>query len=202
MDRNLMDLYFIRHAEPDYSESDNYKRDLSTNGFVQASGLLYLFKNINIDGVYSSPYLRAINTVKPLAEERKKPIRLIDELKERKSAHYRVPDNKFAGFAQKQWNDYSFKFRGGESLRDVRDRYNTALRKIIDFASNNGEKTLIIGCHITGLCSYLSQYGIVQTYQDFDKVRSLKPWIVHLSYDKDSLTPVIVNGSFHVLEVF
>ena len=70
MDRNLMDLYFIRHAEPDYSESDNYKRDLSTNGFVQASRLLYLFKNINIDGVYSSPYLRAINTVKPLAEER------------------------------------------------------------------------------------------------------------------------------------
>ena len=29
-------LYFIRHAEPDFSEPDNYKRKLTVSGEIQA----------------------------------------------------------------------------------------------------------------------------------------------------------------------
>ena len=61
-------LYFIRHAEPDFSEPDNYKRKLTVSGEIQAQRLSEIFNDINVDGVYSSPYLRAIKTVEPIAK--------------------------------------------------------------------------------------------------------------------------------------
>lgn len=177
-----MQIYFIRHGEPDYTEKDDYKRQLTDKGKQQAMELVSCFNSVNVDGVFSSPYLRAIQTVNPLAKSKGVSVQLIDGLRERKSAGYIVPESQFRGFAQRQWNDMKFRYEGGESILDVQKRYTKAVSVMLSEAEKNGQSILIAGCHITGLCAYLSQFGIIVSYSDFKSVCQYKPWIVRATY--------------------
>ena len=81
---NIIDVVFIRHAEPDYPEPDDYKRDLTSTGKEQANNLVQEFKNMKIARIYSSPFLRAISTLRPLAKERGLPIHVIKGTEKRR----------------------------------------------------------------------------------------------------------------------
>lgn len=159
-------LYFIRHAEPDFSEPDNYKRKLTVSGEIQAQRLSEIFNDINVDGVYSSPYLRAIKTVEPIAKSKSLNVQLLDQFRERKSSDYRVSKEKFLGYGKHQWDDFDFKLCGGESLNDVKNRYNTGVRIIINQHAQSQNCIFAVG-HIAGLCAYISQFNLISNYEEY-----------------------------------
>ena len=168
-------LYFIRHAEPDFSEPDNYKRKLTVSGEIQAQRLSEIFNDINVDGVYSSPYLRAIKTVEPIAKSKSLNVQLLDQFRERKSSDYRVSKEKFLGYGKHQWDDFDFKLCGGESLNDVKNRYNTGVRIIINQHAQSQNCIFAVGCHIAGLCAYISQFNLISNYEEYKKYASKMP---------------------------
>ena len=175
-------LYFIRHAEPDFSEPDNYKRKLTVSGEIQAQRLSEIFNDINVDGVYSSPYLRAIKTVEPIAKSKSLNVQLLDQFRERKSSDYRVSKEKFLGYGKHQWDDFDFKLCGGESLNDVKNRYNTGVRIIINQHAQSQNCIFAVGCHIAGLCAYISQFNLIGNYEEYKKYASKMPLIVKCFY--------------------
>uniref|UniRef100_UPI003AB4FCE8 histidine phosphatase family protein n=2 Tax=Hominenteromicrobium sp. TaxID=3073581 RepID=UPI003AB4FCE8 len=175
-------LYFIRHAEPDFSEPDNYKRKLTVSGEIQAQRLSEIFNDINVDGVYSSPYLRAIKTVEPIAKSKSLNVQLLDQFRERKSSDYRVSKEKFLGYGKHQWDDFDFKLCGGESLNDVKNRYNTGVRIIINQHAQSQNCIFAVGCHIAGLCAYISQFNLISNYEEYKKYASKMPLIVKCFY--------------------
>lgn len=175
-------LYFIRHAEPDFSEPDNYKRKLTVSGEIQAQRLSEIFNDINVDGVYSSPYLRAIKTVEPIAKSKSLNVQLLDQFRERKSSDYRVSKEKFMGYGKHQWDDFDFKLCGGESLNDVKNRYNTGVRIIINQHAQSQNCIFAVGCHIAGLCAYISQFNLISNYEEYKKYASKMPLIVKCFY--------------------
>ena len=175
-------LYFIRHAEPDFSEPDNYKRKLTVSGEIQAQRLSEIFNDINLDGVYSSPYLRAIKTVEPIAKSKSLNVQLLDQFRERKSSDYRVSKEKFLGYGKHQWDDFDFKLCGGESLNDVKNRYNTGVRIIINQHAQSQNCIFAVGCHIAGLCAYISQFNLISNYEEYKKYASKMPLIVKCFY--------------------
>lgn len=175
-------LYFIRHAEPDFSEPDNYKRKLTVSGEIQAQRLSEIFNDINVDGVYSSPYLRAIKTVEPIAKSKSLNVQLLDQFRERKSSDYRVSKEKFLGYGKHQWDDFDFKLCGGESLNDVKNRYNTGVRIIINQHAQSQNCIFAVGCHIAGLCAYISQFNLISNYEEYKKYASKTPLIVKCFY--------------------
>lgn len=175
-------LYFIRHAEPDFSEPDNYKRKLTVSGEIQAQRLSEIFNDINVDGVYSSPYLRAIKTVEPIAKSKSLNVQLLDQFRERKSSDYRVSKEKFMGYGKHQWDDFDFKLCGGESLNDVKNRYNTGVRIIINQHAQSQNRIFAVGCHIAGLCAYISQFNLISNYEEYKKYASKMPLIVKCFY--------------------
>lgn len=175
-------LYFIRHAEPDFSEPDNYKRKLTVSGEIQAQRLSEIFNDINVDGVYSSPYLRAIKTVEPIAKSKSLNAQLLDQFRERKSSDYRVSKEKFLGYGKHQWDDFDFKLCGGESLNDVKNRYNTGVRIIINQHAQSQNCIFAVGCHIAGLCAYISQFNLISNYEEYKKYASKMPLIVKCFY--------------------
>ena len=61
-------VYFIRHAEPNYDNHDDVLRELSPKGLQSSKELVNFFAGTQIDAFYSSPYLRAVDTIKPLAD--------------------------------------------------------------------------------------------------------------------------------------
>ena len=42
-------VYFIRHAEPNYANRDEFSRDLTPKGIAQSERLLDVFRGIDID---------------------------------------------------------------------------------------------------------------------------------------------------------
>ena len=76
--------YFIRHAHSNYTP-DEINRPLSDKGQASLAQLEFLADK-SITAIYSSPYCRAIQTVKPLAQSLKLAIQTDKRLIERKQA--------------------------------------------------------------------------------------------------------------------
>jgi len=78
-------VYLVRHAkagERDEWRGDDRLRPLSTPGRRQAQGLVQTLKKAKIERILSSPYIRCIDTVRPLAEARGLKVETSDQLAE------------------------------------------------------------------------------------------------------------------------
>ena len=67
-------LYFVRHAKAgsrSHWQGDDRARPLSKSGVKQAEGLVSVLGSYAISAVFSSPYLRCVQTVEPLARARR-----------------------------------------------------------------------------------------------------------------------------------
>ena len=62
--------YLIRHAEKDRTNKKNSNPKLTEKGLERAEKWAIVFKNINLDAVYSTNYLRTIETAKPTADSK------------------------------------------------------------------------------------------------------------------------------------
>lgn len=76
-------LYFVRHAESVYVEGQERSRGLSEEGMEDALAVSVILKAEQIDCLISSPYERALATIRPAADELAKEIRIEEDLKER-----------------------------------------------------------------------------------------------------------------------
>lgn len=170
-------LYFVRHAEPNYNNHDDFSRELTNKGLQDSQELVKFFQQIKIDAFFSSPYKRAIDTIAPLAQEKGKTITTIDDLRERKITDYWIED--FTAYTKQQWEDFSYTLEGGESLHQVQERNIVALNNIL---SDYPDKTLVIGTHGTALSTILNYYQPTFGYEDFQRVKHLFPWIVKLEF--------------------
>ncbi|MFO7814329.1 MAG: histidine phosphatase family protein [Halanaerobiales bacterium] len=136
-----MNLYFIRHAETIYRPEDgDFNRPLSEKGVTDARRLIDEFAKVKVEKIYSSPYLRALNTIKGIAEKKELDIEIIDDLRERKAADNYIDD--FQIFSTSQWEDFNYSLPGGESLKEVQKRGIKALNKIIE--NHHGKETNVI----------------------------------------------------------
>ena len=122
-------IYLIRHAQPitielknvnnnDDCQIQNEKQVLSLKGEKQALELSKkdIFKNI--DSVYSSKYVRAIETAKYIASENNIPILIDERLGERKVG----VEEKSKEFWLEQMYNENIKAIGGENQKEVRKR--------------------------------------------------------------------------------
>ena len=73
VDDPLSTFYFVRHAKAGsrgHWQGDDRLRPVSKKGVKQAQDLIDVFKPFNVSAIYSSPYLRCVQTVEPLARDR------------------------------------------------------------------------------------------------------------------------------------
>jgi 2,3-bisphosphoglycerate-dependent phosphoglycerate mutase len=158
-------LYFVRHAKVTYLE-DDHTRPLSEEGKLDVSKVTKLFKDIDVEEIVSSPFIRAIHTIKGIAEDKGLSIECYDDLCERKVADGFIND--FEIFVQRQWEDFDFKLDGGESLHEVQKRGNEVIRYILDIYK---DKTVVIGTHGTFLSMQLNYYD---SKYDFEFWKTMK----------------------------
>ncbi len=78
-------FYVIRHAKAgsrSHWTSDDRVRPLSKKGRKQADELVSVFETVPITAIYSSPYLRCLQTVEPLARAHRVAVKSSDSLAE------------------------------------------------------------------------------------------------------------------------
>jgi 8-oxo-dGTP diphosphatase len=81
----LPTFYIVRHAKAGSRSNwpeDDRLRPLNKKGIKQAEALIAVLESFPIAAVYSSPFLRCVQTVEPLARARKLPVKQTSQLAE------------------------------------------------------------------------------------------------------------------------
>lgn len=107
----MRDIYFVRHAESDISVHDDFHRPLTPKGNMDSILVTNYLKNKDINYIFSSPYVRAVETISHLADDLNISIKCINDFRERYITDEWM-DN-FGSFAEQQWNDFDYKFSDG-----------------------------------------------------------------------------------------
>lgn len=167
-------VYFVRHAHSTYTP-DEYMRPISESGRIEALKLVALFETINIHAMYASSYLRAVQTIDPIAQAKNLEITQIEALNERQLSN--PPVDNFEEAIINVWQNPSLSYPGGESNHAAISRAVPALKELLQ--KHEGE-SVIIGTHGNILTLML---------QAFDERYGLDFW-------KELTMPDIVKAEF------
>lgn len=157
-------LYLIRHSLKNrnygYCENNdsfqirNEKIVLSCEGERLALELSKHKELQNIDELWSSNYVRAIETAKYIANNNNIKLNISSSFDER---YYGIWNNNIdkEEFWINQFLDSDLKNENGESQKDVQQRFG---KKIESIFNNNENKKVAIVCHNAGILFYLLKY--------------------------------------------
>ena len=164
-------VYLIRHSNPmkvnntfnkDNLQLQNEKSSLSIEGEQIAKDKLNKKEFDGIDIIFSSNYVRTIQTAKYLSEKNSVEINVISDLGERKfgiDSWDELPDN----FERKQFLDENCKLNNGENQKEVRDRMYSVIMKILNEYHN---KRIAIVSHGTAISYLLKKWCDVDIVDD------------------------------------
>lgn len=164
-------IYLIRHSKifkvnnelnSDNFQVQNEKLSLSIEGELLAQNKMSNPIFNNIDRIYSSSYVRAIQTAKYLAEKHNLEINVISDLGERKfgiSSWNELPEN----FGRKQFLDENYKIGDGESRLEVSSRMLSTITTILN--ENKGRNIAIVS-HGTAISYLLKKWCNIEFIDD------------------------------------
>jgi 2,3-bisphosphoglycerate-dependent phosphoglycerate mutase len=127
---STVDCFVIRHAEslPDRNVPEN-EWALSVTGREQARALCAKMFDLGVKRIYSSPYSRAVATVRPLAEALGIDLEIRNDLRERRLAMGEI-DN-WREELEKTWLDFDYSLPTGESSRVCQQRVQACVLDIL-----------------------------------------------------------------------
>lgn len=157
-------VYLIRHStkEKNYGEFDstdssqvrNEKFILSVDGEERAKQLAMLDELSNINELWSSNYVRAMQTAKYIAQNNNIKINISDAFDERHYGTFNTDCDR-EEFWIGQFKDRNLKNVDGESQLDVQNRIDIKLNEIL---KNNKDKKVAIVCHNACILFYILKY--------------------------------------------
>jgi len=127
---------------PGMSGFDEYTRPLTAKGFRDALQLRDALSSTHIDAAYSSPYLRARQTIEPIAQVRGLRIETVDDLRERLLSPADLPE--WREHLKRSWEDFDYAPVGGETSRDAQAR---VVRVLDTIATRHEAGTVILASH-------------------------------------------------------
>ncbi|MFK7823536.1 MAG: histidine phosphatase family protein [Oligoflexales bacterium] len=136
-------IYYLRHAQ---SLHDSSKKTgdwhLTEHGYKQANKLADILAQINFAEIYSSPYLRCLETIAPYCKKNKLDYQCLDQLKERQLVLSYNKKN-YQEIHRKSWIYFSFSLPGCESSKSAQERILATLKHIA--AVHTGKQVLVSG---------------------------------------------------------
>ena len=138
-------VLLIRHAEPvapGTAGFDEFTRPLTAKGIRDAERLGELHASSRIEAAYSSPYLRARQTIEPLARARGLTIETVDDLRERMLSAGELAD--WRAHLRRSWEDFDYAAPGGESGREAQAR---VVRVLDTIAMRHSAGTVVVASH-------------------------------------------------------
>lgn len=169
-------IYVVRHCE---AEGQPAEAPLTIKGQQQAIDLVSFFSDTKIERIISSPFKRAIDSIKPLAKQLNINIEINEQLKERVLSTIDEADwfEKF----KRTFDDYELKFAGGESNLEAMNR----IVHLIENDIKNNETTIIVshGNLIALLLNYIDKSQSIKSWEKLSN-----PDVYRIEIDHDYIT--------------
>ena len=181
-------IYLIRHSKPmkvnndcniDKLQIQNEKQSLSIEGEEIAKEKLNNIEFDNLNKIYASNYVRAIQTAKYLSNINDLEINIISDLGERKfgiDSWEQLPEN----FERKQFLDENYKIGSGESQKEVRNRMYSTIIKILN--ENQGKRVAIVS-HGTAISYLLKKWCDIEIVDEKMRYSYGKKVLLHNYFD-------------------
>ena len=188
----MVNIYLIRHAqstgnvEKRLTGREQYL--LTSNGKKQVEKLTHFLKNIKFENAYSSPSIRAIDTIKPLAELNKLKVETIEELSE---MYFGIYD----GFKWEEVNKINSKIHENhmktneiqgilnqETSEQVANRMYKIVSKIV---CKNLGKTILIASHGVAIEAFLRKITKVPFLKEREEYSQKNTSINIIQYDEE-----------------
>ena len=173
----MTNIWFVRHAEPNYGNHDDASRELTEKGQGDTALVTAFLQDKGISAVYSSPYKRAVDTVKPFADAAGLPVFIDPDFRERRVDSIWIDD--FDSFCRQQWLDFDYCLSDGEPLHAVQTRNINALCRLL--AKHSGQ-SIVVGSHGTALSTIIRYFDPGFGYEDFKAIQKLMPWVVRFTF--------------------
>ncbi len=124
----MPDVLMVRHCEAAGWANDS---PLTQSGYAEANKLINVFKDLPIDYIVSSPFLRAYETIEPFAKFRNLDIHTDDRLAERRRRGDNGKIDNWEEWVRQSFLDLDHRAVGGESGREVAQRGLAVLREML-----------------------------------------------------------------------
>ena len=177
-------IYLIRHAESIGQHPDGSLTEL---GKKQAQDMAARLRDLSPDGAISSPYVRAIETIRPCCDSAGLDIQTDPDLAERQLTPFDLwlPFDELMHHLRLSFENWDYKMEGGESLNVTKDRALRALKKI----AQSDYKRPIVAAHGNIIAAVL---GAIDLDFGFEQWRAMKnPHLYRLSFSGDA--PVLFD---------
>ena len=178
---NRASLYMIRHGKADLDGAEA-ERPLMPEGIVQAKQMSEQIAAMRprITAIYSSPFLRAVQTVKPLSEMTGVQIQVLEDLREKTMGHGDINAAR-----RRMWDDMAFRLPGGETSAEAQGRAELAIEGI---ARSHPNEVVAVATHGTLLGLILKLYKPDFGYEDWRAMTM--PDLYHLDVPDDGRVEV------------
>ena len=145
-------LILVRHAQsaPDPSLPEG-EFPLSEIGRRQAADLAPVLAELGVDALASSPYIRAVDTLRPYAAATGLPIAVDEDLRERALGKWLDDVAQVEAAVARMHADLDFRLEGGETGHACLARFEVALARMVE--SHPG-RTIAVASH-GGVLSHL-----------------------------------------------
>lgn len=174
----MKNVILMRHSIPVRKYMPTEKIPLSEEGRKLVSTTRNKIIKYSIKKVYTSNYLRAIQTAEVIGFS----FEVIDDL------HERIIGCETHNFWHKQYLDLDFKNPDGESLNEVKKRmYNSIINLVTK--SSDGDTVLIIS-HATAIFSFLMNYCLVRVVNSEKRLEEL--FLMTKRYSRGNLIQQII----------
>ena len=183
-------VLLIRHAEsrPDPALPES-EWPLSKTGQLQAQALAQPLGTQGVEVLYSSPYRRAIDTVKPFAQAVGLQICIDASLRERRLTNGFHPD--IQRLIRKAWDDLRFALPGCESGLDCQARICACLDAL---ALQNPGRTIAVASHGNAIALYLNSLDKTFGFQGWASMKNPDVF----SVDYPSVGTPVWDAAFHI----
>jgi len=174
-----MKLFLVRHCSAEGQDAD---APLTQAGQEQALRLADFLQEKEIARIISSPFLRARQSIQPLADRLGHSIDIDERLAERVLCGENHPD--WRSMLQRTFDDLDLLFTGGESSRTAMQR---ALAVIEEVAAGGSGNT-VLATHGNLLSLLLKHYDETTGYAEWERLTN--PDVYLLSLSEESVIPV------------
>jgi 2,3-bisphosphoglycerate-dependent phosphoglycerate mutase len=127
-----LNIFIVRHCK---AEGQPPSANLTEEGYRQAEGLADFLYGKNVESIYTSPFVRAINSIAPLAQKLHVPIQTDDRLSERILCGESHPN--WREMLCKTFYDLELCYEGGESSKAAMNRALMVIKDIRECGLTN-----------------------------------------------------------------
>ena len=154
-------IYIVRHCKAEGQEAG---APLTADGLVQADRLADLLADSQIERIVSSPYIRAKDSVAPLAQCLKLPVDIDERLVERALCARFLTD--WRQHLEASFRDLDFCLEGGESSRAAMRR----IVSVVDEIRRHPAETTLLATHGNIMALLLKYFDDAVGFAEWQKL--------------------------------